>query len=316
MLFGLMNARTTFQRAMDTAFADERDKFVVIYMDDITVYSRWDKDHIRHLEMVFIKYSKYGISLNPRKSNFALEEGKLLGHIISKEGIKIHPDKVKGILRVEEPRSKKEIQYFIGQVNFLRRFIPSFTEILMDITYMLRKDHGIKWMVESKKAFKNIKQAISEAPVLVSPDIEKDSLVFSYVLEHIMEAVLLQNDQGEEHPIAFFSNILRDREFKYHIMEKQTYALVKSLKYLRVYIFHSHIVDYVPINAVKKILTELDLEGKREKWISVFLEYDLKINPTKLVNGQGLAKLMTDSNYESLQLNFLSNPSNQLDPGL
>ena len=157
MPFGLMNAGATFQRAMDIAFADEREIFVVIYMDDITVYSWWAKDHIRHLEKVFIKCSRYGISLNPRKSNFALEEGKLLGHIISKEGIKIDPDRVKGILKVEEPRRKKEVQSFLGQVNFLRRFILSLAEILMDITDMLRKDCEIKWTVGAKKAFKGIK---------------------------------------------------------------------------------------------------------------------------------------------------------------
>ena len=84
MPFGLMNAGATFQRAMDIAFADEKEKSVVVYMDDITVYSRWSKDHVRNLERVFIKCRKYGISLNPRKSNFALEERKLLGHIISK----------------------------------------------------------------------------------------------------------------------------------------------------------------------------------------------------------------------------------------
>ena len=109
MPFGLMNAGATFQRAMDIAFADERDGFVVIYMDDITVYSRSDKEHIRHLERVFLKCRKYGISLNPRKSNFALEEGKILGHIISKEGIRIDPERVSSILKVEEPRSKKEV---------------------------------------------------------------------------------------------------------------------------------------------------------------------------------------------------------------
>ena len=129
--------------------------------DDITVYSRWDKDHIRHLERVFIKCRSYGISLNPKESNFALEEGKLRGHIISKEGIRIDPDKVKGILKVEEPRSKKEVQSFLGQVNFLRIFIPRFAEILVHITDMLRKDREIKWMVRAKKAFKGIKQAIS-----------------------------------------------------------------------------------------------------------------------------------------------------------
>ena len=206
-----MNAGATFQRAMDIAFADERDRFVVIYMDDITIYFRSDKEHIRHLERIFLKCRKYGISLNPRKSNFALEEGKLLGHIISKEGIRIDPDRVSAILKVEEPRSKKEVQSFIRQVNFLRRFIPSFVEILMNITNMQRKDNEIMWIVEAKKSFKDIKQAISEAHVLVSPDFDKYFLVFSYNSEHTVAVVLLQkNDQGEEHPIAFFSKILRD----------------------------------------------------------------------------------------------------------
>ena len=105
MPFGLMNDGATFQRAMDISFVDARDKFVVIYMDDITVYSRFDKEHIKHLENVFLKCRKYDISLNPRKSNFALEEGKRLGHIISKEGIWIDLDRVSAILKVEEPRS-------------------------------------------------------------------------------------------------------------------------------------------------------------------------------------------------------------------
>ena len=96
-----------FLHDMDIAFADERDRFVVIYMDDIILYSRFERDHIKHLEKIFFKCRKYGISLNPRKSNFALEEGKLLGHIISKEGIQIDLDRVSEILKVEELRSKK-----------------------------------------------------------------------------------------------------------------------------------------------------------------------------------------------------------------
>ena len=107
MPFRLMNAGVTFRHAMDIAFVDERDRFVVIYMDNITVYSRSGREHIKHLEKVFLECRKYGISLNPRKSNFALEEGKFLGHIISKEGIRIDLDRVSAILKVEEPRSKK-----------------------------------------------------------------------------------------------------------------------------------------------------------------------------------------------------------------
>ena len=114
MPFGLMNAGATFQRAMDIAFTGENGNFVVIYVDNITVYSIFDRKHIHHLEKKFMKCRKFGISLNPKKSNFALEEGKLLGHIISKDGIKIDPERVSAILKVREPRSKKEIQSFLG----------------------------------------------------------------------------------------------------------------------------------------------------------------------------------------------------------
>ena len=179
MPFGLMNAGATFQRAMDIAFAREIGKFVVIYMDDITVYSSSDREHIHHLEKVFIKCRKFGISLNP---NFALEEWKLLGHIISKDRIKIDPNRVSAILKVGEPKSKKEIQSFLGQVNFLRRFIPSFAKILMNITNMLKKGHEIKWTTKAKKSFKEIKQAISEAPMLVISNFTKDFLIFLYAL--------------------------------------------------------------------------------------------------------------------------------------
>ena len=91
MPFGLMNAWATFQRAMDLAFVGLKDKFVLIYLDDLTVYSHNHHDHLQHLRKVFLKCRRYGISLNPKKSQFALNEGKLLGHIVSTEGVKINP---------------------------------------------------------------------------------------------------------------------------------------------------------------------------------------------------------------------------------
>ena len=94
MPFGLMNVGATFQRAMDIAFAEEINKFVVICLDDIRFYSRNQNEHVSHLRKIFLKCRKYGISLNPKKSNFAMMEGKLLGHIISREGIRIDPNRV------------------------------------------------------------------------------------------------------------------------------------------------------------------------------------------------------------------------------
>ena len=112
---------------------------------------------------------------------------------------------------------------------------------------MLKKGHEIKWTAEDKKYFREIKQAIPEALVLLSLDFTKDFLVFSYASEHTIAAVLLhKNNENMEQPIAFFSKMLRDGELKYDIMEKQAYALVKALKYFRVYILHSDIIAHVP----------------------------------------------------------------------
>ena len=120
MPFGLMNAGATFQRAMDIPFAGEKEKFVVIYLDDITVFSQSNEEHLMHLKQTFLKCKKYGLSLNPKKSHFALQEGKLLGNLVSADGIRIDLERVKAILKINFPRSKKDVQYFIRKINFLR----------------------------------------------------------------------------------------------------------------------------------------------------------------------------------------------------
>jgi len=118
MPFGLMNARDTLQRAMDIAFIRERDKFVVIYLDDLTIFSNSDAKHLVHLKQTFEKCKKFGLSLNPKKSHFAMQEGKLLGHIVSKDGIKIDPKKIEVIDTINIPRNKKRNLVFFRQNNF------------------------------------------------------------------------------------------------------------------------------------------------------------------------------------------------------
>ena len=144
MPFRLMNVGATFQRAMDIKFSEEIGYFIVIYLDDIIVYSKTDEEHLIHLRKVFEKCRKFGFSLNPKKTLFGLQEGKLLGHIISKEGIRIDPKRIDGILQINHPRNIKELQSFIGKINFLRRFIPNLVELLRNITNMLKKEEGVK----------------------------------------------------------------------------------------------------------------------------------------------------------------------------
>lgn len=171
---------------------------------------------------------------------------------------------------------------------------------------MLKKDSSIKWIVEAKQSFEEIKMALTRTLVLTSSQFDRDFIIFSFASEHTIAVVLLQkDDQGCEKPIAFFSKSLRDASLKYKIMEKQDFALVKAIKDFKVYILYSHVIAYVPNAVVKDILTQDGIEGKRGKWISTILEYDIEIKPTKLIKGQRLAKLMAETNCQALDINEL-----------
>jgi hypothetical protein len=229
-----------------------------------------------------------------------------LGHIVSRDRIKIDPSMVEAIDTINIPRNVKEIQSFLGKINFLRRFIPNFAEIVKLITYMLKKNNEVKWTAEAKASFERIKKVISEALVLASPNYLKGFIIFSFASEHTLATVLLQkNEEGFEQPIAFFSKSLRDAELKYDIMEKQAYAMVNELKAFRTYVLHSKVITYVPTSAVKDILVQSDNDGKRGQWLAKIQEFDLEIKSTRLVKGQGLAKLLAESNFRALDINDL-----------
>jgi transcription antitermination factor NusA-like protein len=166
---------------MDIVFIGEKEKCVVIYLDDITVFSQYDKEHYDHLKRVFLKCRKCGLSLNPKKSLFSMKEGKMLGHIVSVEGVKICPSRVEAIQYFSLPRSKREVQSFLGKINFLRRFVSNFVELVKFITAMLRKGNEIKFTDESHNSFDQIKKALTEAPVLISPDYSKEFLIFYFI---------------------------------------------------------------------------------------------------------------------------------------
>lgn len=133
---------------------------------------------------------KYGISLNPKKSFFSMREGKLLVHIVSKEGVNIDPERVKSINTIGLSRNKKEVQSFLGKLIFLRRFIPNFVDIMKSITDMLKKDTKIKCTFESRDSFEYINKTLGEAPVLFSHDYDKPFLIFSFASENTISVVL------------------------------------------------------------------------------------------------------------------------------
>lgn len=136
----------------------------------------------------------------------------------------------------------------MGRIKILRSFVPNYAEIVKELTKMLKKDKEVKWTVEAWESFSRIKKAFVEAPILVSPYYLKPFFIFSFPSPHTIVVVLLQKyDEGSEKSIAFFSQVLQDAELKYNILEKQAYALVKSLNTFRIYVLQSNIIAYVPI---------------------------------------------------------------------
>ena len=191
MPFGLTNAGATFQRAMDYAFKELIGKIIEIYQDDLTVFSKERSSHIDHLRKVFERCREFGISLNPAKSILGIDKGKLLGHIISKDGVKIDPERIEAIKKIPLPKNVKSLQSFNGHINFIRRFIPNLAELMKPMQKLLKKDIKFEWDSEGKEAFRSIKDCIARSPVLTTPDYAKEFQIFSFASEDTIAEVLL-----------------------------------------------------------------------------------------------------------------------------
>jgi hypothetical protein len=134
---------------MEIDFVGERDKFIFIYLDDMIVFSKKDEYHIKNIRQIFVKCRKFGLSLNPQNSYFYMEEENILSHIVSKQGVNIDPEMVEAIKQNAHPRKKKDVQSFLGKIDFLRRFVPNLSQMVSHITNMLKKEHEVKWIVEA-----------------------------------------------------------------------------------------------------------------------------------------------------------------------
>jgi hypothetical protein len=170
MPFGLINSSATFQRAMDIIFCGLINQSVVVYLDDVTIFSKNKGDHLAPLRSILQRCRKYDISLNPKKSVFAVEQGKMLGFIASNEGMIIDLERTQVISKLTPPSSKKSMQSFLGQINFVRRFVPSFSEMVRPLQNLIKKDVQYHWGPQESQAFYSIKKSIVEAPSLMSPD--------------------------------------------------------------------------------------------------------------------------------------------------
>lgn len=138
---------------MDITFKYIISKCIIICMDDLTIFSKECGEHIADLCKVFQKCKEFGISLNPKKCIFGVTEGNLLSHVISERGISIDLEWIEAILKIQPPASKKEMKSFFRKINFVKKFITDFTEIVEPLNAMLKQDVKVEWSVEAKEAF-------------------------------------------------------------------------------------------------------------------------------------------------------------------
>ena len=165
---------------MDIAFCGLINQLVVFYLDDFTVFSKNKKDQLSHLRAFLERCRKFDISLNFKKSVFAVEQGKLLGFIVSKDGMIIDPERTPDISKLPPPSSKKAMQSFLDKINFVRRFVPSFFEMVRSLQNLIKNYVQCRWGPQEIQDFDSIRKAIVEAPSLMSPDFSQDLTLYTF----------------------------------------------------------------------------------------------------------------------------------------
>jgi hypothetical protein len=178
MSLGLTIAPAHFMYLMNSVFMLELDKFIVVFIDDIFVYSKNEEEHVRHLHVILQQLRDHQLYAKFSKCAFWLKEVLFLGHIISIDGITVNPSKVQEVHNWKSPRSVTQIRSFLGLAGYYHRFIPNFSKISKPMTKFLEKETNFKWSSQCEEAFLTLKNLLTTAPVLAQPDIEKPFVVY------------------------------------------------------------------------------------------------------------------------------------------
>jgi hypothetical protein len=229
MFFGLTNSPATFQTMMNDIFREEiAEGWVVIYMDDILVFSKDKRQHQEQVKRILKKLRQHQLSLKAEKCYFEKEEIEFLGLLISEKGICMDPHKVKAVTSWPTPTTKRELQQFLGFVNFYRRFVKGFAQIAKPLTKLTGKNNWL-WMELQQKAFEDLKQEITSEQTLIIPQPGRPFRMETDASDYMVVAILSQQDEeGKWRPVAFMSKSLNDAERNYEIYDKELLAVMKG----------------------------------------------------------------------------------------
>jgi len=277
--FGLTNAPATFQTLMNDVFRDHLDDFVVVYLDDILVYSQTPEEHIHHLRQVLERLRIHHLYANPKKCDFFKEEIEFLGHSINAQGISMDHSKVQAVLNWPTPTKVGEVHSFLGLTGYYRRFVQDYAKITAPLSDLLKKDTTFMWTQEHSAAFEKLKVAMATAPVLLIPDPNKPFTVISDASQFAIGAVLLQDHGHGLQPIAYISRKLNAAEKNYATHEQELLALIYALKQWRHYL--KGMVKnqvYTDHHSLRYFSTQPKLSPRQTRWMEIFQEYNVHVD--------------------------------------
>jgi hypothetical protein len=274
MSFGLTNAPAYFKYLMNSVFMPELDKFVVVFIDDILVYSKNEDEHTEHLHIVLQRLCDHRLYAKLSKCDFWLREIKFLCHTISQDGISVDPEKVQEVMNWKPPTTVRQIWSFLGLSGYYRRFIPDFSRIAKPMTELLKKGVKYDWSQKCEDSFHTLRQHLTTAPVLAQPDNTKSFDVYYNASGTGLGWVLMQDNRV----ISYASRALRPHEQNYPTHDLELAAVVHALKIWRHYLMGAHCNIYTDHKSLKYIFTQADLNMRQRRWLELIKDYDLEVH--------------------------------------
>ncbi|KAA0047130.1 reverse transcriptase [Cucumis melo var. makuwa] len=273
MSFGLTNAPTMFMDLMNRVFREFLDTFVIVFIDDILIYSKMEAEHEEHLRIVLQTLRDNKLYAKFSKCEFWLKQVSFLGHVVSKAGVSVDPAKIEAVTGWTQPSTVSEVRSFLGLAGYYRRFVENFSRIATPLTQLTRKGAPFVWSKACEGSFQNLKQKLVTAPVLTVPDGSGSFVIYSDAFKKGLGCVLMQ--QGKV--VAYASRQLKSHEQNYPTHDLELAAVVFALKIWRHYLYGEKIQIFTDHKSLKYFFTQKELNMRQRRWLELVKDYDCEI---------------------------------------